>query len=508
MTTSTVPANTTTAARSVAEEHLVSGSMTLSLGASTAQEAATAAGSSEVLASLKSSIAGTFGVAQDEIDLVVGVVAPFTDGAARRLQGVSLQVDYTIVAADAFAADALVRHINAVAPEDIFAELSDDFVAPTAVKSAIIEPAVSETRHQWYERQVARGCSYSEEACRNAATDLGLDLGVSGTFAGVWDWVGCYAYDTSSGSSFAGVAFYGLLADGSEVANEAQLSAPSWPRYRLPNTHECGSSASDTATTLTTGEPSHVELVPDEADVVVSVTFVAAITAAFCVFCIGCAVGAWLIGVRSGKGRRVEPAGPARLGGAYSMTSSTTSSKRRDGEEEGSQHGEQQSFGAVPSVGSAGFSAVVVAGNLAKDVPAVSAAASPVQPGTPPEPDEDSGEQPQIGNVQSVQSFALGPSCSGNLADPAVMDAFAAINAGVNHDLSSLEGHAGAGVRFAPETPADCEEEDGGSDDQPEIGAEKSWKLVSCSHHGSYRAQAPDDDDDDEDPESALLALE
>jgi len=77
-------------------------------------------------------------------------------------------------------------------------------------------------------QQVA--CLYSQQACRNAAQRLGLELGSrSWPFAGNFSETGCFAY---SSGEFARRAFYGLLA-GKEVHTGSELSHVGPHKYRI-----------------------------------------------------------------------------------------------------------------------------------------------------------------------------------------------------------------------------------------------------------------------------------
>ena len=80
-------------------------------------------------------------------------------------------------------------------------------------------------------------CGYSEEMCRTVATQLGLTLGGAGlAFAGGYDTVGCYAYDSGA---YAGRAYYGFSDNGGDVVSGSELAPLDLPRYRLPNTYNC-----------------------------------------------------------------------------------------------------------------------------------------------------------------------------------------------------------------------------------------------------------------------------
>ena len=72
---------------------------------------------------------------------------------------------------------------------------------------------------------------YSEQACRDTGTRLGLQLGGEGyDFASEFSDKGCYSYKEGS---YAGIVFYGT--GGTEEQMKSSLVAP---QYR-PNGHDC-----------------------------------------------------------------------------------------------------------------------------------------------------------------------------------------------------------------------------------------------------------------------------
>ena len=76
------------------------------------------------------------------------------------------------------------------------------------------------------------GCQpYSEQACRHAATALGLQLGSTASpFAGKFTQKGCYAY---SSGKYAGQAYYGTGGTAEDMQKEVASNA-----YR-PNNYDC-----------------------------------------------------------------------------------------------------------------------------------------------------------------------------------------------------------------------------------------------------------------------------
>ena len=73
--------------------------------------------------------------------------------------------------------------------------------------------------------------AYSEQACRDAATELGLGLGTSShAFSGPYSHKGCYAYNSGSNQ---GKAFFGT--GGSEEDMKKKLPEN---RYR-PRNYDC-----------------------------------------------------------------------------------------------------------------------------------------------------------------------------------------------------------------------------------------------------------------------------
>ena len=72
---------------------------------------------------------------------------------------------------------------------------------------------------------------YSEQACIDAGSRLGLQLGGGGTdFIGDWETKGCYGYENGE---YAGLIFYGM--GGSD---EDMKATPTSPKYR-PSGHDC-----------------------------------------------------------------------------------------------------------------------------------------------------------------------------------------------------------------------------------------------------------------------------
>ena len=76
------------------------------------------------------------------------------------------------------------------------------------------------------------GCvPYSQQACQDAGTRLGLKLGGGGyAFAGAYSTKGCYAY---KGGAYDGTVFYGT--GGTEEQTKTSISAP---KYR-PEGYDC-----------------------------------------------------------------------------------------------------------------------------------------------------------------------------------------------------------------------------------------------------------------------------
>jgi len=118
----------------------VQGSMSLSLADSTEEEAQAFVDDPEVQSTLQSSIATTAGVSADAVTLTLTVVQG-TGG--RRLQDVSVLVEYTIEVESVEAASALSTAIQAVPAATMAAQVNEDLAANDAIGTNIVVAGVS-----------------------------------------------------------------------------------------------------------------------------------------------------------------------------------------------------------------------------------------------------------------------------------------------------------------------------------------------------------------------------
>jgi len=118
----------------------VQGSMSLSLADSTEEEAQAFVDDPEVQSTLQSSIATTAGVSADAVTLTLTVVQG-TGG--RRLQDVSVLVEYTIEVESVEAASTLSTAIQAVPAATMAAQVNEDLAANDAIGTNIVVAGVS-----------------------------------------------------------------------------------------------------------------------------------------------------------------------------------------------------------------------------------------------------------------------------------------------------------------------------------------------------------------------------